>query len=78
MVTLQAHRNTIGLYYDKARLLSSYGPRNSNSLSCRTNCKNLVIKTKLFVKLFGNLSLKMMLVLFCVGLIVQAVISDKL
>ena len=41
-------------------------------------CKNPVIKIKGFVKLFGHLSLKMILVLFCVGLIVQAVISDKL
>ena len=78
MVTLQAHRNAIGSYYDKARLLSTYGSGNSNSLSRRTYCKNLVIKIKVFVKLFGNLSLKMILVLFCVELIVQAVISDKL
>ena len=78
MVTIQAHRNAIGSYYDKAHLLSSYGHGNSNSLSRHTNCKNPVIKIKGFVKLFGHLSLKMILVLFCVGLIVQTVISDNL
>ena len=36
-----------------------------------------MFKTKGFVKLFGHLSLKMILELFCVGLIVQTVISDK-
>ena len=59
-------------------MLSSYGHGNTNSLSCHTNCKNPVIKIKSFVKLFGHLSLQMIRVLFCVGLIVQAVISDKL
>ena len=78
MVTIQAHQNAIGSYCDKARCLSSYGHGNSNSLSRHTNCKNPVIKIKRFVKLFGHLSLKMILVLFCVRLIVQAVISDKL
>ena len=78
MVTIQAHRNAVGSYYDKARLLSSYGHEISDSLSRHTNCKNPVIKIKSFVKLYGHLSLKMILVLFCVGLIVQAVISDKL
>ena len=78
MVTIQSHQNAIGSYYNKARLLSSYGHGNSNSLSRHTNCKNPVIKIKDFVKLFGHLSLKMILVLFCVGLIVQAVLSDKL
>ena len=78
MVTIQAHRNAIGSYYDKARLLFSYGHGNSNSLSRHTNCKNPVIKIKGFVKLFDHLSLKMILVLFCVGLIVQTVISDNL
>ena len=62
----------------KARLLFSYGHGNSNSLSRHTNCKNPVIKIKGFVKLFDHLSLKMILVLFCVGLIVQTVISDNL
>ena len=76
MLTIQAHRNAVGSYYDKARLLFSYGHGNSNSLSRHTNCKNPVIKIKGFVKLFGHLSLKM--ILFCIGLIVQAVISDKL
>ena len=57
-------------------MLSSYGHGNTNSLSCHSNCKNPVIKIKGFVKLFGHLSLKM--ILFCIGLIVQAVISDKL
>ena len=57
-------------------MLSSYG--NSNSLSRHTNCKNSVIKIKGFVKLFVHLSLKMIMVLFCVGLIVQVVLSDKL
>ena len=78
MVTIQAHRNAIGSYYDKAHLLSSYGHGNSNSLSRHTNCKNPVIKIKGFVKLFDHLSLKIILVLFCVGLIVQTVISDNL
>ena len=78
MVTIQAHQNAIGSYYDKPRLLPSYGHGNSNSLSRHSNCKNQVIKIKGFVKLFGHLSLKMILVLFCVGLIVQAVLSDKL
>ena len=78
MVTIQAHRNAIGSYYHKAHLLSSYGHGNSNSLSRHTNCKNPVIKIKGFVKLFDHLSLKMILVLFCVGLIVQTVISDNL
>ena len=78
MVTIQAHRNAIGSYYDKAHLLSSYGHGNSNSLSRHTNCKNPVIKIKDFVKLFDHLSLKMILVLFCVGLIVHTVISDNL
>ena len=78
MVTIQAHRNAIGSYYDKARLLSSYGHGNSNSLSRHTNCKNPVIKIKGFIKLFGHLSLKMILALLGVGVIVQAVISDKL
>ena len=59
-------------------MASSYGHGNSISLSRHTNCKNPVIKVKGFVKLFGHLSLKMILVLFCVGLIVQAVIFDKL
>ena len=77
MVTIQAHRNAIGSYYDKACLLSSYGHGNSNSLSRHTNCKNPVIKIKGFVKLLCHLSLKMILILFCFGLIVQAVISDK-
>ena len=78
MVPIQTHRNSIGSYHDKARLLYSYGHGNSNLLSRHTNCKNPVIKIKGFIKLFGYLSLKMILVLFCVGLIVQAVISDKL
>ena len=78
MVTIQAHRNAIGSYYHKAHLLSSYGHGNSNSLSRHTNCKNPVIKIKGFVKLFGHLSLQMIRVLFYVGLIVQAVIFDKL
>ena len=76
MVTIQAHRNPIGSYYDKARLFFSYGHGNSNSLSRHTNWKNPVIKIKGFVKLCGHLSLTM--ILFCIGLIVQAVISDKL
>ena len=59
-------------------MLSSYGHGNTNSLSCHTNCKNPVIKIKGFVKLFGHLSLQMIWVLFYVGLIVQAVIFDKL
>ena len=78
MVTIQARQNEVGSYYDKAFLLSSYGHGNSNSLSRHTNCKNLVIKIKDFVKLFSHLLLKMILVLVCVGPIVQAVISDKL
>ena len=78
MVTIQAHRNAIGTYYDKARLLPSYEHGNSNSLSCHTNWKNPVMKIKGFVKLIGHLSLKMILVLFCVALIVHTVISDKL
>ena len=78
MVTIQAHRNTIGSYHDKACLLSSYEHRNSSSLSRHTNCKNPVIEIKVFVKLFGRLSLKMILLFSCVGLIVQDVISDKL
>ena len=78
MVTIQAHQNAVGSYYDKSRLLSSYGHGNSNSLSRYTNYKNPVIKIKGFVKLFDHLSLKMILVLFCVELIVQAVISGKL
>ena len=77
MVTIQAHRNAIGSYYDKACLLSSYGHGNSNSLSRHTNCKNPVIKIKGFVKLFGYLSLNMILALFCAGLIVQGVKFDK-
>ena len=59
-------------------MLSWYGHGSSNSLLRHTNCKNSVFKIKGFVKLLGHLSLKMILVLFCVGLIVQAVISDKL
>ena len=59
-------------------MLSSCGHGNSNSLSRHTNCRNPVIKIKGFVKLFDHLSLKMELVLFCVGLMVQAVIFDKL
>ena len=59
-------------------MLSSYGHGNNNSLSRHTNCKNSVFKIKGFVKLLGHLSLKMVIVLFCFGLIVQAVISDKL
>ena len=78
MVTIQAHRNAIGSYYDKPHFLSLYRHGNSNSLSRHTNCKNPVIKIKVFVKLFGKLLLKMILVLFCVRLIVQVVISDKL
>ena len=78
MVTIKGHRNAIGSYYDKSFSLSSYGHGNSNSLSRHTNCKNPVIKIKSFVKLFAHLLLKMILVLFCVGLIVQTVISDKL
>ena len=78
MVSIQARRNAIKPYYDKACLLSSYGHGNNNSLSRHTSCKNPVIKIKGFVKLFGYLSLKMILVLFCVGLIVQAVIYNKL
>ena len=70
MVTIQSHQNAIGSYYNKARLLSSYGHGNSNSLSRHTNCKNPVIKIKGFVKLFDHLSLKMILVLLCVELIV--------
>ena len=58
-------------------MLSSYGRGNSNSLSRHTSSKIPVIKIKDFVKSFGHLSLKMILVLFCVGPIVQAVISDK-
>ena len=58
-------------------MLCSYGHRNSNSLLRHTNYKNSVINIKGFVKLFGHLSFKVILVLFCVGLIVQAVISDK-
>ena len=73
-----SYRNAIGSYYDEARLLSSYGHGNSNSLSRHTNCKNPVIKIKGFAKLFGHLALKMILVLFCVGLIVQAVVFEKL
>ena len=78
MVTIQALQNAIGSYHDKARLLSLYEHGNSSSLSRHTNCKNPVIKIKVFVKLFGHLSLKMILVFSCVGLIVQDVISDKL
>ena len=78
MVPIQTHRNAIGSYFDKARLLSLYGHGYSNSLPHHTSCKNPVIKIKGFVKLFGHLSLKIILVLFCLGLIVQAVISDKL
>ena len=64
-------------YYDKARLSSSSGHGESNSLSRHTNCKTSSNSNKSFVKLFSHLSLKMILVLFCVGLIVQAVISDN-
>ena len=77
MVTIQAHRNAIVSYYDKARLSSSSGHGKSNSLSRHTNCKKSSNSNKSFVKLFSHLSLKMILVLFCVGLIVQAVISDN-
>ena len=70
MVTIKAHRNAVGSYYDKARSLSSYGHGNSYSLSHHTNRKNPVIKIKGFVKLFGHLSFKMILVHFCDGLIV--------
>ena len=77
MVAIQAHRNEIRSYYVKTDLLCSYGHGNSNSLMRHTNCKNPVIKMKGFVKLFGHLSLKMILVLSCAGLIVQAIISDK-
>ena len=75
MVTIQTHRNAIGSYHDEARLLSLYGHGNSNLLSRHTNCKNPVIKIKGFIKSFGHLLLKMILVLFCVGLKVQAIIS---
>ena len=71
MVTIQSHRNAIGSYYDKACFLSFYGHGNSNSFLRHTNWQNPVIKIKGFVKLFGHLSLLMILVLFCVGLIVQ-------
>ena len=46
MVTIEAHRNAFGSYYDKARLLSLYEDGDSNSLSRHTNCKNPVIKIK--------------------------------
>ena len=59
-------------------MLSSYGQGSSNSLSRHTNFKNPVIKIKGFAKLFGHLSLKMILVPFYVEFIVQTVISDKL
>ena len=78
MVPIQAHWNATAWYYDKARLLSLYGHGYSNSLSRSTNCKNPVTKMKGLVKLFGHLLLKMTLVLFCLGIISQAVISDKL
>ena len=68
MVTIQAHGNVIGSYYDKARWLSSYGHWNSNSLSRHAICKNPVIAIKDFVKLFGLLSLKMILVFIVLGL----------
>ena len=51
MVTIQAHQNAIGSYYDKTRLLSLYGHGNSDSLSRHTNYKNPVIKMKGFVKI---------------------------
>ena len=82
MVTMQPHRNAIGSNFDKAHLLSSYGHGNSNLLSRHANCKNPVIKVKRFwvkvIKLFGQLWLKLILILFSVRLIVPAVISDKL
>ena len=78
MVPIQAHRNATPWYSDKARLLSLYEHGYSNSLSCPTSCKNPVTKMKGFVKLFGHLTLKMTLVLFCIGIIGQAVISEKL
>ena len=71
MVTIQAHQNAIGSYYDKDHLLPSYGQGNSNSLLRHTNCKNRVINIKDFVKLFVYLSRQMVLGLFCVGLIVS-------
>ena len=46
MVTIEAHRNAFGSYYDKARLLSLYEDGDSNSLLRHTNCKNPVIKIK--------------------------------
>ena len=72
MITIQAHRNAIVSYYDKTRLSSSSEHGKINSLSRSTNCKK-----SSFVKLFSHLSLKMILVPFCIGLIVQAVISDN-
>ena len=54
MVTIQAHRNAIESYYDKARFLSPYGHGNSKSLLRHANCKTPVIKIKGFVKLFGH------------------------
>ena len=68
MVTIQAHRNAIGSYYDKDHLLPSYGQGNSNSLLRHTNCKNRVINIKDFVKLFVYLSLRWYLDFFVLGL----------
>ena len=68
MVTIQAHRNAIGSYYDKDHLLPSYGQGNSNSLLRHTNCKNRVINMKDFVKLFVYLSLRWYLDFFVLGL----------
>ena len=49
MVTIEAHRNAIVSYYDKARLSSSSRHGKSNSLSSHKVVKNAVIKIKVLL-----------------------------
>ena len=74
MITIQAHRGAIGSYFIKVQFLSSIGM--GNILLYDKKCESRAIKGG-FIKIFDQLNFNIMLVVICVGLIMQAIISRK-
>ena len=72
MVTIQTHRAAMESYFVKAHFLSSKGK--GNILLYDKKCESRAIKGG-FIKMFGHLNLKMILVVICVRLIIQAIIT---
>ena len=75
MITIQAHHRAIGSFFVKAQFLSTKGISNIFFYD-KKKCESRARKGG-FIKKFGHLNLKMILVIMCVKRLIQATVSGK-